>query len=211
MERMMVVELLLKGLLAGLMIAAPVGPVNVLCISRTLSRGWMSGLISGLGAATADAFYGSIAGFSITFVISFVIREEYKIRFFGGILLLLLGVIYFFKRPAPLSKKKKKEVDESDYVSAFLLCLTNPTTILSFLAVLATLGLDEHRQWYRTLILVGGIFTGSMLWWIALTASVNRLRDKFTDNAMLWTNRIGGLAIGAFGLVMLVLSRGGRK
>jgi threonine/homoserine/homoserine lactone efflux protein len=212
---MLVIELLLKGMLAGLMIAAPVGPVNVLCMSRTISKGWLAGLISGLGAATADAFYGAIAGFSITFVILFLLREENKIRFFGGILLLIIGAFYFLKKNEDLPKKEcgrqKEDVDHSDYVSALVLCLTNPTTILSFLAVLATLGLEQHRQWWLTLILVGGIFAGSMLWWIVVTVIVNKLRDKFNANSMRWMNRLGGIAIALFGMVMLVLSRVGSK
>src|SRR3982074_89939 len=98
-------ELLIRGLLAGLFIAAPVGPVNVLCISRTLKKGWAAGVVSGLGAATADSMYGCIAGFSITFVIQFLIREEFWIRLVGGILLVMIGVSYYFKQPQSLSKQ----------------------------------------------------------------------------------------------------------
>src|SRR5206468_9793467 len=100
--RMKDLALLLRGILAGLAISAPVGPVNVLCISRTISNGWAAGVISGLGAATADTIYGAIAGFSIHFVIAFLIREEFWIRLFGGILLMLIGVVYYRKRPQPL-------------------------------------------------------------------------------------------------------------
>ena len=98
------IELLLRGAAAGFAISAPVGPVNVLCASRTLTKGWFAGLVSGLGAAAADTFYGAIAGFSISIVIGFLIREESKLRFFGGILLILLGIWYYFRRPQPLSK-----------------------------------------------------------------------------------------------------------
>src|SRR5260370_3943773 len=130
------VELFVRGLLAGLFIAAPVGPVNVLCISRTLAEGWRSGLISGFGAATADTLYGCIAGFSMTLVIQFLLREEFWIRLIGGILLLLIGVYYYFKQPQSLSAEKKQGGPErSDYVSTLLLTLTNPTTVLSFLAI----------------------------------------------------------------------------
>src|SRR5215469_1429663 len=175
---MSALELLVRGLLAGLFIAAPVGPVNVLCISRTLTKGWKSGLISGLGAGTADTLYGSIAGFSITFVIQFLIREEFWIRLFGGILLVLIGIRYYFKQPQSLKAQKQEGPERSDFVSTFLLNLTNPTTILSFLAVLAALGMNQHRASWLTLVLVGGIFSGSMLWWLALIAVVNKLRDR---------------------------------
>src|SRR4051812_18996357 len=198
-------ELLFRGLAAGLIIAAPVGPVNVLCISRTIKKGWISGLISGLGAATADFFYGCIAGFSITYVIQFLVREEFWIRFVGGILLVGIGVWYYFKRPESLAAQKQGESERSDYASTLLLTLTNPTTVLSFMAVLASLGLGGERTNWVTLFLVLGIFAGSMLWWVVLTATVNHFRGRFTDRAMLWMNRIAGLAIGGFGVLSFVM------
>ena len=198
--------LLIRGLLAGIAIAAPVGPVNVLCISRTIAKGWRSGFFSGLGAAAADTFYGSIAGFSITLVIRFLIREEFWVRLFGGILLIGIGVLYYFKRPHSLNEERKEEA-HSDLVSTLLLTLTNPTTVLSFLAVLAVLGLDRHMALWHTLLLVGGIFCGSMSWWILLISVVHRFRDRFNDTSMLWMNRIAGLAIGAFGVLTLILAR----
>src|SRR5215471_10154882 len=174
---MSALELLVRGLLAGLFIAAPVGPVNVLCISRTITKGWKSGLISGLGAGAADTLFGCIAGFSITFIIQFLIREEFWIRLLGGILLLAIGIRYYFKKLKPLSVQSNGESERSDFVSTFLLNLTNPTTILSFLAVLAALGMNQHRASWLTLVLVGGIFAGAMLWWVILVAVVNHFRD----------------------------------
>jgi threonine/homoserine/homoserine lactone efflux protein len=207
---MNVLELLIRGLLAGLIITAPVGPVNVLCVQRTVTRGWRSGLFSGLGSALADGVYAAIAAFSITFVIQFLIRELFWIRFCGGILLILLGVWYYFRAPKPRDEKKKGATDREDSASTFLLTLTNPTTTLSFLAVLAALGLGQSRPWYLTLLVVGAIFCGAMLWWVILTGIANRLRSRFTAVSMVWMNRIGGLAMGAFGVIMLLLSRSGR-
>jgi threonine/homoserine/homoserine lactone efflux protein len=176
-----------------------------LCVSRTIAKGWWAGIISGFGAAAADTFYGSIAGFSISIVIGFLIREQSKLRLFGGVLLVLLGFWYYFKRPESLSKQRADRADHSDFVTTFLLNLTNPTTVLSFLAVLAVLGLSEHRPAWLTLIMVGGIFAGSMGWWLILTGITNHFRERFNDRAMLWMNRIGGIAIGAFGVVMFML------
>jgi threonine/homoserine/homoserine lactone efflux protein len=199
-------ELLSKGILAGLAISAPVGPVNVLCISRTLSQGRKAGLISGLGAAAADTVYGAIAGFSLSFVIKFLLREEFWIRIGGGTLLVAIGVLYYFKKPQSLAVETRSSA-HSEFISAFLLNLTNPTTVLSFLAVLATLGMGHHRARWLTLLLVAGIFSGAMLWWIVLSAATNRFRERFDDHAMLRMNRIAGLAIGGFGIVTLALSR----
>jgi threonine/homoserine/homoserine lactone efflux protein len=203
-------ELPLRGLAAGMLIAAPVGPVNVLCIRRTIERGWKSGIISGLGAATADTLYGAIAGFSITLVVQFLIREEFWIRLLGGILLMVIGVVYYCKPPRSLEAGEDNSSANSDFVSAFLLNVTNPTTVLSFLAVLAALGLGRQRPLWQTSFLVAGIFCGSMTWWIILVSAVNLLRSRITDRAMLWMNRVAGIAIGGFGLVNVLLSRGHR-
>jgi threonine/homoserine/homoserine lactone efflux protein len=200
-------ELPIRGLAAGLIIAAPVGPVNVLCIRRTLKKGWKSGMLSGFGAALADTLYGAIAGFSITLVIQFLIREEFWIRLIGGILLMGIGVVYYCKTPGPLEAGGDDSA-HSDVISTLLLTATNPTTVLSFLAVLATLGLGPHRPLWQTSLLVAGIFCGSMAWWTVLASAVNLLRGKVTDRGMRWMNRVAGIAIGGFGLVNVLLSRG---
>jgi len=197
-------ELLSKGVMAGLAISAPVGPVNVLCISRTLSKGRMAGLMSGLGAATADTVYGAIAGFSFSFIIQFLIREEFWIRLCGGTLLIAIGILYYFKKPRSLAEDNSAH---PEFTAAFLLNLTNPTTILSFLAVLAALGMGRHRGRWLTLLLIAGIFAGAMLWWIVLATTTSHFRERFDDNALRWMNRIAGLAIGGFGIVTLALSR----
>jgi threonine/homoserine/homoserine lactone efflux protein len=197
----------LRGVAAGLIIAAPVGPVNVLCIQRALEKGWKSGILSGLGAAAVDTLYGGVAGFSISLVISFLLREQAWIRLIGGILLIVVGVVYYFKPPRSIKKRKSNSSSHSDFVSAFLLTATNPTTVLSFLAVLAMLGLGRQRPLWQTSLLVGGIFCGSMSWWIVLTVGATMLRDKVTDSTMLWLNRIGGVAIGLFGVVNIIFSR----
>jgi threonine/homoserine/homoserine lactone efflux protein len=198
-------ELLARGIVAGLAIAAPVGPVNVLCISRTIARGPRAGLISGLGAATADTIYGAIAGFSISVVIGMLVRNEFWIRLVGGALLIGIGIHYFFKRPvAP--RREPPGSAHSEYVTALLLNLTNPTTVLSFLAVLAGLGMRHHREWWLTLLVVAGIFLGAMLWWTAIALLANHFRESFHEGAMRWMNRIAGVAIGGFGVTTMALA-----
>ncbi len=199
-------ELLIRGVLAGLAIAIPVGPVNVLCISRTITKGRMAGIVSGLGAATADTFYGGIAGFSISLVINFLIREKFWIRLVGGALLVAIGIAYWLKKPQSL-KEKQKQSAHSEYVTTLLLTLTNPTTVLSFLAVLAGLRLGESRPWTMNLFLVLGIFCGSMIWWTVLAVISGHFRDRFTDRAVVWMNRIASFAIGGFGVLTMLMAR----
>jgi threonine/homoserine/homoserine lactone efflux protein len=190
------------------MIAMPVGPVNILCIRRTIGAGWRSGVISGVGAAVADMLYGGIAGFSITLVIQFLVREQFWIRLFGGILLVGIGIWYFFKRPVALDARLQDRGSAySDIRSAFLLTLTNPTTVLSFVALLAALGMGAQRLWWLTVFLVGGIFCGSMMWWIVLSVIVNHFRDRFNDRLLLLMNRFAGVAIGGFGVATFVFRR----
>ena len=199
-------QLLLRGALAGLAISAPVGPVNVLCVSRTISKGRSGGIVSGLGAAAADTIYGAIAGFSISFVIGWLERELIWIRLVGGLLLIAIGVVYYRKRPKSLRETAPRDSAASDIATTFLLTLTNPTTTLSFLAVLAVLGLGERRPWAFTVFLVSGIFAGAMFWWTVLALVSGHFRDRFDDRAVLWMNRIAALAIGAFGLITMGLA-----
>ena len=119
-----------------------------------------------------------------------------------------IGVVYYFKPPRSLAAGEDESSANSDFVSTLLLTVTNPTTVLSFLAVLATLGLGRPRPLWQTSLLVGGIFCGSMTWWTILASAVNLLRGRVTDRTMRWMNRVAGIAIGAFGLLNVLLSRG---
>jgi threonine/homoserine/homoserine lactone efflux protein len=205
---MLPLELLLKGLIAGLAISAPVGPVNVFCISRGIAKGRKAGLIAGLGAGIADTIYGAIAGFSISYIIHFLIREEFWIRLVGGSLLIGIGILYVLRPPKALEPDRGDS--GSDFAGAFILNLTNPTTVLSFLAVLAALHMGGYRGWL-SFYLVVGIFAGSMVWWTFLALISSHFRDRFDQRAMSTMNHIAGVAIGTFGIITVLLSRGHRK
>jgi len=198
--------MLLRGAVAGLAISAPVGPVNVLCVSRTISKGPRAGLISGLGAAAADTFYGAIAGFSISIVIGLLVRNVFWIRLVGGVLLIGIGAVYYRKRPEMRRRRRVNDSAHSDFATAFLLNLTNPTTVLSFLAVLAGLGMRHQCEWWLTLVLIGGVFAGAMIWWSFLALLANRFRERFSTRGLVWMNRIGGFAVGGFGLAMILMA-----
>lgn len=197
--------LFFRGLVIGFSIAAPVGPIGVLCIRRTLADGQIAGLVSGLGAATADAFYGCVAGFGLTFISSLLIDQQMWMRLVGGLFLLYLGIKTLLSRPAEQAAKTTGNGLLSAYASTFLLTVTNPLTILSFAAIFAGLGLTNTTGSYASaLILVLGVFLGSASWWLLLSGGVGLFRDKFNTQGMVWVNRISGLIIIAFGAVALV-------
>ncbi|MGL5082612.1 MAG: LysE family translocator [Microcoleaceae cyanobacterium] len=193
---------LIKGVLIGLSIAAPVGPIGVLCIRRTLAHGRMTGLMSGLGAASADAVYGGVAGFGLTLVSNILVGQSFWIRLLGGVFLCYLGVKTGLEKPAREAVTSSQIA--SAYASTFLLTLTNPTTILSFIAVFAGLGLASTAHHYSDAgVLVLGVFLGSALWWSLLTGSVDLLREQLSDRRLQWINWISGGIIFTFGLIAL--------
>ena len=199
-------QLLLRGIIIGFSIAAPVGPIGVLCIRRTLAQGRASGFFSGLGAATADAVYGCIAGFGLTLISGVLIRGQFWLRLVGGLFLCYLGIRTFLARPADEAVPVGRDGGlAAAYGSTFLLTLTNPMTILSFTAIFAGVGVVEAGGRYGSAaILVLGVFLGSALWWLSLSGVVGLLRTRFTARAMRWVNRISGLTILGFGLVAVL-------
>jgi len=198
------IDFLFKGLLIGFSIAAPVGPIGVLCIRRTLADGRISGLLSGLGAASADAIYGCIAGFGLTVISNFLVSQQTWIRLIGGLFLCYLGIKTLLTKPAQEAAQIKKNSLMGAYGSTFLLTLTNPMTILSFAAIFAGLGLASSSGDYSSAaMLVLGVFCGSAAWWLLLSGIVGFLRDRFNFSIMLWVNRISGLIITGFGVFAL--------
>jgi threonine/homoserine/homoserine lactone efflux protein len=196
------IHYLIKGLIIGLSIAVPVGPIGILCIRRTLNQGRIIGFFSGLGAATADALYGAIAGFGLTFLSNFLIGHQIWLRLIGGGLLLILGARTFISKPAEPGASVEGKSVWSAYFSTFFLTVTNPMTILFFAAVFAGLGVGTAGDHYvSAAILVAGVFTGSALWWLILSGFTGLLRGLFNFKRLQWLNRISGLIIIGFGLV----------
>ncbi|MDP3451291.1 MAG: LysE family transporter [Anaerolineaceae bacterium] len=195
---------LLKGILIGFSIAAPVGPIGVLCIRRTLADGRTAGLLSGLGAATADALYGCVAGFGMTLISSFLVNQQNWIRLVGGAFLCYLGVKTLLTKPAQEPAEVKKIGLLGSFISTFFLTVTNPITILSFAAIFAGLGLaSSDNNFSSAAILVMGVFCGSAAWWLLLSGVVGLFREKFGHKAMQWVNRISGMIILGFGFFAL--------
>jgi threonine/homoserine/homoserine lactone efflux protein len=194
---------LLRGLIVGLSIAAPVGPIGLLCIRRTLAHGRRQGIASGLGAATADAVYGCVAGFGLAAVSDALLEWRLWLQLIGGGVLIYLGVRTFASPVREATPGRRWRGVAGAYGSTLALTLANPVTIVAFAAVLLGLGLAE-RDTAGAGLLVLGVFLGSALWWLVLTTAVGLLRRWATGLVLHWINRVSGMVLVTFGLVALV-------
>ena len=196
---------LLKGLALGLSIAAPIGPIGILCVRRTLTEGRTLGLVSGLGAATADAMYGMVAGFGLTFISSLLVGQRAWLNLIGGVFLCYLGVRTFLAQAAERAAATQQGGLLGAYASTLFLTLTNPMTIMSFAAVFAGLGIATAPSGYLSSgLLVAGVFLGSTLWWLVLTSGASLLVAKFSAHRWRWINRISSAILVGFGVAALL-------
>ena len=196
----------LRGLAIGFGIAAPVGPIGILCIRRTIADGRAVGFAAGLGAATADALYGAVAAFGLTLVSSALVGQRAWLQGVGGLFLCYLGVRTWMAAPAPTSGAALRESGlVSAWATTFVLTLTNPTTILSFAAIFAGLGLGAAVGGYGpATLMVTGVFLGSAFWWLLLSTGVGLLRSSVTSAHLRWVNRGAAAIITAFGIGALL-------
>jgi threonine/homoserine/homoserine lactone efflux protein len=197
---------LLKGLAIGFSIAAPVGPIGVLCIRRSLRDGAAAGLATGLGAATADAAYGAVAGFGLTAVSGFLVGGRHWIGLLGGAFLCYLGVRTLMSRPAAEPAQAQGASLAAAYASTLFLTLANPATILSFVVIFAAFGLGARVDYGAASSLVLGVFLGSALWWLLLSGGVGMVRSRVNAAWMLAVNRVSGAVLLAFGAYALLRS-----
>lgn len=202
------VQLWLRSLIIGLSIAAPVGPIGLLCIRRTLANGRRAGLMTGLGAAFADGVYGAVAAFGLSAVSAFLIDQQNFLRLGGGLFLIYLGQGILRSKPAertadPVANDLgSKHSDLGLLFSTFVLTLTNPMTILSFIAIFSGLGLAGGVTSHgiaAPLLTIAGVFTGSALWWLMLTFVLSRVKVLSKPGNLIWINRLSGLVILIFG------------
>ena len=196
-----------RGLIAGILIAVPVGPVGVLCIRRSLIKGPVSGLISGLGAAIADSIFGIIAAFGLTAVSDFLLAHEMTLRLVGGALLCVLGIRNLLRRTARLDADAAAKVPNGtrlgEFVSTFVITITNPITILAFAAIFAALGAINDPSLSAAWTLVGGVLAGSAAWWLLLTGLTSLFRRRLDPYHLEWMERLAGFLLLGFGLFML--------
>jgi len=200
--------LFLKGLGFGLVLAAPVGPIGVLAVRRSLADGFLPGVTGGLGTATADALYAAVAAFGLTAVSAFLVAQQDVMRILGGAFLVWLGVAAIRRGATQAASVAGRRAEGlvGIYLSTFALTVANPATILTFLALFAGLGVVQASAGagtWASSVLVVGVFLGSLLWWVFLCGAVSLVRTRVTPKAMVWINRVSGVVLAGFGAAAL--------
>jgi threonine/homoserine/homoserine lactone efflux protein len=201
----MVFNLYIQGIIIGLTLTVPVGPISLLCIQRSVAEGRLHGILSGIGVATADSFYAAVTVLGLTAVSGLIFSQQYLFRFLAGIVLILIGARIFMSVPAAISVKSEHETYLKDYVSMAAIAIANPLTLIFFLVILPGLGIVIHEVSFLSAAeFVAGVFTGSVVWWVILCGSVGSVRSRISEENLVLINRISGLFISCFGAGMLL-------
>lgn len=199
-------DLLLQSFLIGLSVAVPVGPIGLLCIHRTLANGRLTGLASGLGAATADALYAGLAGFGLSFISSMLMVHHSGLELVGGLALCFIGMKIFTSNPIEASCKEVRRGLISAYISAFLLTMANPATMLFFIAIFAGFGMARAGgDAFKGTVMVAGVFMGSAMWWLVLSFGFGRIKERLTAGKLFLFNRAAGVLIFCIGLYAMLI------
>lgn len=197
--------LFIKCILTGLLLAAPIGPVNLICIKRTLSEGRLSGLAVGLGAATADAVYGYAAAAGLNFLVSLINEHEAAFRWVGGLFIAYLGWLTYRSVPQiQVVETKTSKTLFGLFAGIFLLTLTNPVTIFTYIATFSSFNIAVLvTSLAKAALAALGVFLGSLLWWIILTSVTSFFRDKVTPKTIGYINKIAGVLIILIGIASI--------
>ena len=197
--------ILILGIIIGVMVAVPVGPLGLLCINRALMFGPVIGLVSGLGVATADSVAAGIVALGISFVPEFLSDHQIILRLLGGTFLVYLGLTIYRSKPnGPLPPGNVNGLLAA-YATTLFLTFSNPVTILSFIAIYAGWHVESMSGRYvSAAILALGVFIGSALWWVAMFVGLTTFRERFNLRILLWVHRVSGLLIAGFGMVVLL-------
>ena len=195
---------IVKALLVGFVAGIPIGPVGILCIQKTLSKGMWNGFATGLGSAIMEIIYAAVALFSMAFVADFIQANRDWVMIVGGLVIVVVGISTFFKNP--IDRLRGKKIDQSghftDSLQGFLLTLSNPGALVIMLSLFAFAGIEPEAfdTKYTMAILIFSVFLGETGWWLALSASINCFRKKFSLHGLLLLNRISGSIIAVLGM-----------
>lgn len=205
-------ELVFKGLIVGILASAPMGPVGVLTIQRTLNKGRWFGMVTGLGAAVSDIIYAAISLVGMSFVMEFIEnpRNMFWFKVIGGILLMAFGIYTYMSNPTenlrPTSKKRGTMMHNG--ITGFLVTFSNPLIILLFIALMARFEFVVPEHYLEQGLGYMAIFAGALIWWFFLTLIIDKIRAKFKVNTICLINRIiGGIVIiaGFVGIIWALL------
>lgn len=200
--------LLLRGVVIGIAMALPVGAIGMICIRQTLAFGPSHGYVCGFGAATADAFYGAVAAFGLGAISSFILEYESWLRLLGGIFLLVIAARALTHAPNGQSSGEPGSASYTrGYLSGLVITLTNPATLIGFIAIFAVFGVtDDIEAVTSSAILVAGIAMGSSAWFCGLCFGVARIRDQFSTAILVRINVVTGLLLAGLGCYALITS-----
>ena len=197
-----------RGMLIGLMVSVPLGPMGVLIIQKTLQKGALAGFISGLGAAFADLFYATVAVFGLGFVVNLIQSHELLLQILGGIVLIIIGLIIYFRNPLKQIRMRKRVSKKGllgDFATLFFLTVSNPVTIVVFMAVFAGASVFGDAPSFKIeLFVLAGILLGGSLWWYTLSTLINIFRKKFRLRVLITINRISGILITILGGLVIL-------
>ncbi len=192
----------------GILVAAPVGAMGVLCIQRTLGRGARAGLATGLGIATADGTYAAIAAFGLSALSSALVAWQTPLRLVGGAVLVYLGARAMLTKPKSASCESVDPLDGRGlaalYGSSVGLTLTNPMTIMAFGAVFASAGLAAQPGVATAATATVGVATGSLAWWVALVTATSLARSRVSDRVLAGVSRASGALVAVLGVIAIV-------
>lgn len=194
---------LIKGLLIGLIFGVPVGAVGALCVSRSLKYGVKSGIVTGLGASSAELFYSVVGAFGITVVSGFLERYSTVINILGGALVIAMGVMTFIKSPRQQEDKAKAGY-AGIFLSAFAVCITNPAAVVTYLFAFSYFGINGTLGAANGALLVVGIVTGTQLWWIMLSFLSQLIKKKSGEKGFAIMNKLFGLIMIGFGAAVYI-------
>lgn len=200
--------LIAKGMLIGLLVSVPLGPIGVLVVQRTVNKSRAAGLLSGMGAALSDTLYAVIAGFSLTYIVDFIREYEMLFQSVGALVVLGLGIHIFFKDPVSDLQRNRLRGNThfKDLISTFLVTFSNPLSVFVFLAIFTSSGVAMHlEQPYHSFFVILGIFTGALVWWFSLSGLVSLFRHKISLRVLWWINKTAGVLIVIFVLVTVFI------
>lgn len=204
-----ILDFVFKGILIGLMASAPMGPVGVLCIQRTLNKGRWYGFITGIGACVSDIIYALFTGFGMSFVMNFVGNEHNRfiLQISGSVVLLLFGIYCYRSNPTKnmhKSNKNQKGTLAHNGITAFLVTLSNPLIIFLFIFLFAQFAFVVNDRPFEMTVGYASIILGALLWWFGLTWLIDKVRGKFDNNGILLINRVVGCIVVIFSVIMLL-------